>query len=54
MENLNISENNKIFDIKEYMDCDKIRSKLINYPTELSLFELTCILINKAVNFSGK
>ena len=54
MENLDILENNKNFDIREYMNFHEIRLKLINYPTELSLFELTCILINKAINFSGK
>lgn len=41
---------NKPFDIKDHMDSHKIRQKLINYPTELSLFEITCILINSKVN----
>jgi hypothetical protein len=37
------------FDIREYMDHDKIRRLLINHPSELSLFEVTCILINDKI-----
>lgn len=38
-----------IFDIREYMNYDKIRRLLINHPIELSLFEVTCILINDKI-----
>lgn len=38
-----------IFDIREYMNYDKIRRLLINHPSELSLFEVTCILINDKI-----
>jgi hypothetical protein len=37
------------FDIREYMDYQRIRSMLIHYPTELSLFEISCILINNKI-----
>lgn len=38
-----------VFDIREYMNYDKIRRLLINHPIELSLFEVTCILINDKI-----
>ena len=38
-----------LFDIREYMNYDKIRRLLINHPSELSLFEVTCILINDKI-----
>lgn len=34
------------FDIREYMNYQEIRKILINNPIELSLLEVTCILIN--------
>tara|TARA_Y100000996_G_scaffold404594_1_gene378867 strand:- start:1647 stop:1829 length:183 start_codon:yes stop_codon:yes gene_type:complete len=43
----NISNN---FDIRELMDYDTIKNLLIKLPTELSLFEISCILINNKVN----
>lgn len=38
------------FDIREYMNYQEIKKILINNPTELSLFEVTCILINNNIN----
>ena len=40
----------KIFNIKDFMDYQKIVQSLIDHPTELSLFEVTCILINNKIN----
>jgi len=40
----------KIFNIKDLMNYQLIVQSLINYPTELSLFEVTCILINNKIN----
>jgi len=34
------------FDIRILMNCDLIRRALLPHPTELCLFEVTCILIN--------
>jgi hypothetical protein len=44
----------RLFDIKEFMDYSTIISELINHPTELSLFEVTCILINNKINEKKK
>ena len=38
------------FDIREYMNYQEIRKILINNPIELSLLEVTCILINNNIN----
>jgi hypothetical protein len=38
------------FDIREYMNYPEIRKLLINNPIEMSLLEVTCILINNTVN----
>ena len=38
------------FDIRELMDYDSIKNILINQPTELCLFEISCILINNKIN----
>jgi hypothetical protein len=38
------------FDIRDFMDYKEIREKLMSFPTELSLFEITCILINNKIN----
>ena len=40
----------KLFNIKDFMDYQKIVQSLINHPTELSLLELICILINNKMN----
>ena len=40
---------NEIFDIRKFMDYDTIKKVLITKPTELCLFEITCILINNAM-----
>lgn len=37
-------------DIREYMNYPEIRKLLINNPIEMSLLEVTCILINNTVN----
>lgn len=38
------------FDIRNYMNYDMIKRMLISHPTELSLFEITCILVNTKIN----
>ena len=43
------STNKPDFDIRDYMNYDIIRRVLLSYPTELSLFEVSCILINNRV-----
>ena len=43
---------NDLVDIKEYMNSELIRRLLIHHPTELSLFEITCILLNNVINNS--
>ena len=43
------SDNNADFDIRNLMNYDLIKRSLIRYPTELSLLEITCILINKTL-----
>tara|TARA_B110000902_G_scaffold190553_1_gene215771 strand:- start:800 stop:1021 length:222 start_codon:yes stop_codon:yes gene_type:complete len=40
------SDNNADFDIRNLMNYDLIRRSLAKHPTELCLFEVTCILIN--------
>jgi len=47
-------DENKSFDIKIFMNYSKIMSELINHPTEMSLFEITCILINNKINEKKK
>ena len=44
--------NSKEFDIRDFMNYDLIRGFLMQYPTELSLFEVSCILINNRVRES--
>jgi hypothetical protein len=41
---------NPPFNIRDFMDYEEIIQSLINHPTELSLFEVTCILINNKMN----
>jgi hypothetical protein len=43
------SDNNAEFDIRNLMNYDLIKRSLIRHPTELSLLEITCILINKTL-----
>ena len=38
------------FDIREYMNYQEIKEILLTYPIELSLLEVTCILINNHIN----
>ena len=38
------------FDIREYMNYHEIRKILLTSPIELSLLEVTCILINNHIN----
>ena len=40
------SDSNAAFDIRNLMNYDLIRRALLQHPTELCLFEVTCILIN--------
>ena len=51
-ENENIPEtDNKLidYDIRKYMEYERIRRSLIDHPTELALFEISCILINNKI-----
>ena len=43
------SDTNENFDIRNYMNYDLIRKVLLKFPTELALFEITCILINNNI-----
>ena len=47
------SDNNAEFDIRNLMNYDLIKRSLIRYPTELALFEITCILINNSLQNSS-
>ena len=49
-ESLYNSENRPSFDIRSLMDYKQIRGILLSHPGELSLFEISCILINKELN----
>ncbi len=40
----------KEFDIRKYMNYDKICKLMINNPLEMALFEIVCMLINKNIN----
>jgi len=40
------SDSNAEFDIRNFMNYDLIKRALLQHPTELALFEVTCILIN--------
>ena len=42
----NVPDQDLDFDIRNLMNYDLIKKSLINNPTELCLFEVTCILIN--------
>jgi|MDSW01.1.fsa_nt_gb hypothetical protein len=44
------SQNDEPFDIRNLMNYDIIKQILIDHPLELSLFEVTCILINDHIN----
>lgn len=48
--NETLDEYKSNFDIRDYMNYIEIQKKLINNPTELSLLELTCIIINNNIN----
>lgn len=45
-------DSNADFDIRKLMNYDLIKRSLIRYPTELALFEITCILINNNLKIS--
>ena len=47
-----LDEYKKKIDIRDYMNYQEIRRLLINCPIEMSLLEVTCILINN--NFEKK
>ena len=49
-ESLYNSENRPSFDIRSLMDYKQIKDILLSHPAELSLFEISCILINKELN----
>ena len=49
-ESLYNSENRPSFDIRSLMNYKKIKDILLSHPAELSLFEISCILINKELN----
>ena len=40
----------KEFDVRKYMDYDKICKLMINNPLEMALFEIVCIIINNSIN----
>ena len=44
------NEESSPFDIRNFMNYDMIKRMLVGHPTELSLFEITCILINTKIN----
>jgi len=44
------NEESSSFDIRNFMNYDMIQRMLVSNPTELSLFEITCILINTKIN----
>jgi hypothetical protein len=46
------SDKDQNFDIRNLMNYDLIRRSLLQYPTELALFEITCILINGRIKES--
>ena len=43
------SDNNAEFDIRNLMNYDLIKRSLLKHPTELALFEISCILINNSL-----
>ena len=49
-ESLYNSQNRPSFDIRSLMDYKQIRGILLSHPAQLSLFEISCILINKELN----
>ena len=49
-ESLYNSQNRPSFDIRSLMNYKKIKDILLSHPAELSLFEISCILINKELN----
>ena len=49
-ESLYNSENRPSFDIRSLMDYKQIKDILLAHPAQLSLFEISCILINKELN----
>ena len=49
-ESLYNSENRPGFDIRSLMNYKQIKDILLSHPAELSLFEISCILINKELN----
>ena len=49
-ESLYNSENRPSFDIRSLMNYKQIKDILLSHPAELSLFEISCILINKELN----
>tara|TARA_B110000285_G_C14667267_1_gene398730 strand:- start:132 stop:311 length:180 start_codon:yes stop_codon:yes gene_type:complete len=44
-----MEETYESFDIRNFMDYEEIKKILITKPTELCLFEVTCILINNVM-----
>ena len=49
-ESLYNSQNRPSFDIRSLMNYKQIKDILLSHPAELSLFEISCILINKELN----
>ena len=49
-ESLYNSETRPSFDIRSLMNYKQIKKILLSHPAELSLFEISCILINKELN----
>ena len=45
-----IDEYKSNFDIRDYMNYQEIRKLLLTSPIQLSLLEVTCILINNHIN----
>jgi hypothetical protein len=44
--NINIDST---FDVRDYMNYDRIKLILLGNPTEMALLEITCILINNNI-----
>ena len=49
-DSIDSNEESSPFDIRNFMNYDMIQRMLVSHPTELSLFEITCILINTKIN----
>ena len=49
-ESLYNSDTRPAFDIRSLMNYKQIKDVLMSHPAELSLFEISCILINKELD----